>query len=75
MTTTPVSLFEREMRSQIASARAAVTRAAATGEQDLIDAAQDHLDDLLALARRNGLEPEHLEPVDLTDHGPAVVLP
>jgi hypothetical protein len=52
--TTP--LFEREMRNQIAAASAAVTDAAAGGDQVLLDAAQDHLDGLIDLARRNGLE-------------------
>jgi hypothetical protein len=53
-TTTP--LFEREMRAQIAAAQAAVTAAAASSDPLLVDAAQDHLDDLIALALRNGLD-------------------
>jgi hypothetical protein len=52
--TTP--LFEREMRNQIAAASVAVTAATAGGDHVLVDAAQDHLDGLIDLAARNGLE-------------------
>jgi hypothetical protein len=54
--TTMTPLFEREMRTQIAAAQAAVTDATAGSDPVLIDAAQDHLDGLIALAQRNGLE-------------------
>jgi hypothetical protein len=56
MTTTTTPLFEREMRTQIAAARAGVLDATSEGDPVLLDAAQDHLDGLIDLARRNGLE-------------------
>jgi hypothetical protein len=70
MTTDPTPLFEQEMRGQIAAAEASVADAAASGDQVLLDAAQDRLEGLIALARRNGLE---LEPIDLTGGEQAVV--
>jgi hypothetical protein len=52
--TTP-SLFEQEMQDQVASARLAVTAAERRGDPLLLQAAQNHLDSLVDLARRNGL--------------------
>jgi hypothetical protein len=54
--TTSTPLFEREMRNQIAAAEAGVVDATAVGDPLLIDAAQGHLDGLIDLARRNGLD-------------------
>lgn len=56
MTTTTTPLFEREMRTQIKAAEAGVQSAAADGDPILLDAAQGHLDGLIDLARRNGLD-------------------
>jgi len=55
-----MSLFEREMRDQVAAARAAVIEAERREDPLLTQAAKNHLDGLLDLARRNGvlLEPE-----------------
>ncbi len=44
------------MRTQIAAAQAGVLDAQADGDPILVDAAQGHLDGLLDLARRNGLD-------------------
>ena len=49
------SLFEQEMRDQVAAAEDAVIEALATGDPILIEAARGHLDGLVALAHRNGL--------------------
>lgn len=56
MTTTTTPMFEREMRTQIATAEASVSHAEAVGDPILLDAARDRLDGLIELARRNGLE-------------------
>jgi hypothetical protein len=56
MTMTAPSLFEREMRAQVAAAEAGVVDAEAAGDPLLVDAAQGHLEGLIDLARRNGLE-------------------
>jgi hypothetical protein len=56
MTMTAPSLFEREMRAQVAAAEASVVDATAAGDPLLVDAAQGHLEGLIDLARRNGLE-------------------
>jgi hypothetical protein len=56
MTMTAPSLFEREMRAQIAAAEASVIEATAVADPLLLDAARSHLDGLIDLARRNGLE-------------------
>lgn len=56
MTTTTTPLFEREMRNQVAAAESGVIDAIASADPLLVDAAQDHLDGLIDLARRNGLE-------------------
>ncbi len=54
--TTPApSLFEREMHDQIEAAQAAVVEAARRGDTLLEQAAQNHLESLLGLARRNGV--------------------
>ena len=50
-----LSLFEREMRDQVAAARDAVTEAERRNDPLLVQAAQSHLDGLLDLARRNGV--------------------
>jgi hypothetical protein len=50
-----MSLFEQEMRDQVAAARAAVTEAERRGEPLLLQAAQSHFDALVDLARRNGV--------------------
>jgi hypothetical protein len=76
MQPTSPSLFEREMREQVASAEAAVLDALGTGDPILIEAARGHLDGLVNLAHRNGLmikplitdDPAiSLDPVGLTD--------
>jgi hypothetical protein len=71
MTTTTTPLFEREMRTQIAAAQAGVLDAQADGDPILVDAAQGHLDGLIDLARRNGLD---LTPQP-ADEAAVVVLP
>ena len=50
------SLFEQEMRDQVAAAEAAVLDALETGDPILIEAARGHLDGLVNLAHRNGLD-------------------
>jgi hypothetical protein len=50
-----MSLFEREMRDQVAAAQAAVAEAERRNDPLLLQAAQSHLDGLLDLARRNGI--------------------
>jgi hypothetical protein len=75
--TQPASLFEREMRDQVAAAEAAVIDALGTGDPILIEAARGHLDGLVDLAHRNGLRLKPLisdepalagsEPLDLID--------
>jgi hypothetical protein len=50
------SLFESEMRKQVAAAEAAVLEAMEAGDPLLLEAARGHLDGLIALAHRNGLE-------------------
>ena len=52
---TTLSLFEREMRDQVAAARAAVMEAERRNDPLLLQAAQSHLDGLLDLARRNAV--------------------
>ena len=49
------SLFEQEMRDQVAAARAALEQAQRRDDPLLTQAAQSHLDGLLDLARRNGV--------------------
>ena len=51
----PMSLFEAEMRSQIEAAQSSLAAAELTADPILIEAAHNRFDDLLALARRNGL--------------------
>jgi hypothetical protein len=55
MKPTTLSLFEQEMRDQVAAARAALTEAELRGEPLLVQAAASHLDGLVDLARRNGV--------------------
>jgi hypothetical protein len=55
MKSSTMSLFEREMHDQVASARAALTEAERRGDPLLVQASQSHLDGLLDLARRNGI--------------------
>jgi hypothetical protein len=49
------SLFESEMLQQVEAAEAAVRKAEGRDDAVSADAARGHLDNLLALARRNGL--------------------
>jgi len=49
------SLFESEMVDQVEAAEAAVRKAQARDDALSADAARSHLDNLLSLARRNGL--------------------
>jgi hypothetical protein len=53
---TPTSLFEAEMRDQIVAAEAAVLDSLGTGDPILVEAARGHLDGLVDLARRNGID-------------------
>ena len=55
MTSTTPSLFETEMRAQIAAAESAVLDALGTGDPIMVEVARGHLDGLVELARRNGL--------------------
>jgi hypothetical protein len=55
MQPTTTSLFEREMRDQIAAAEASVLDSLGSNDPILIDSARGHLDGLVDLARRNGL--------------------
>lgn len=82
MQPTPISLFEREMRDQVAAAEASVLEAMGTGDPILIDAARNHLDGLVNLAHRNGLELKPLindeaitldvaEPIEIIDQSAA----
>ena len=50
-----MSLFEKEMRDQVSAARAAVAEAEKRADPLLLQAAQNHLDSLVDLARRNGI--------------------
>jgi hypothetical protein len=75
MQPTPPSLFELEMRDQVAAAEAGVLEAMATGDPILIEAARGHLDGLVNLAHRNGLTIKPLindEPVALEDAGESI---
>jgi hypothetical protein len=54
--TPPTSLFEQEMRDQVAAAEAGVLDAMGTGDPILVEAARGHLDGLVNLAHRNGLD-------------------
>jgi hypothetical protein len=56
MRPTTTSLFETEMRDQVAAAEAAVLESLATADPILIEAARGHLDGLVNLAHRNGIE-------------------
>ena len=55
MKPTTMSLFESEMREQVAAARDAVTEAERRKDALLLQATQNHLDSLIALAHRNGV--------------------
>lgn len=57
-----MSLFEREMRDQVAAAQAAVAEAERRSDPLLLQAAQSHLDGLVDLARRNGVMVDEAEP-------------
>jgi hypothetical protein len=50
-----MSLFEREMRQQLAAAADAVAAAKRSGDPILLQAELGHLDGLRDLARRNGI--------------------
>jgi hypothetical protein len=50
-----MSLFEQEMRDQLAAAHEAVGEAERRGDPLLIQAAAGHLEGLVDLARRNGV--------------------
>jgi hypothetical protein len=69
MQPTNTSLFQREMRDQVAAAEAAVLDSLGTGDPILIESARGHLDGLVNLAHRNGLD---LKPL-IADE-PAIVL-
>ncbi len=58
------SLFESEMRKQVAAAETAVLKALEGGEPLLLEAARGHLDGLIALAHRNGLQLTPQVPTD-----------
>jgi hypothetical protein len=55
MTTPSRSLFESEMRQQVEDAEAAVRNAENCDDAVSADAARGHLENLISLARRNGL--------------------
>jgi hypothetical protein len=55
MKPTTMSLFEAEMRDQVAAAAAAVAEAERRNDPLLLQAAQSHHDALVDLARRNGI--------------------
>ena len=55
MTPSTRSLFESEMLEQVEAAEAAVRRAETDDDAVSADAARGHLDNLISLARRNGL--------------------
>jgi hypothetical protein len=57
-----LSLFEREMRDQVATAQAALAEAQRRDDPLLVQAAHSHLEDLLDLARRNGVMIDDAEP-------------
>jgi len=59
-----MSLFEQEMRDQVASAREALMQADGKGDPLLVMAAQAHLDGLVDLARRNGVS--LIDPAEVT---------
>ena len=68
-----VSLFEREMRSQVAAAQSAVSEAEAGGDPLLLQVARNQLESLVSLAWRNGLTFESTpESISLIDPAPAV---
>ena len=50
-----MSLFEQEMHDQVSAARDAVQEAERRGDPLLIQAALNHLEGLVDLARRNGV--------------------
>jgi hypothetical protein len=81
MQPTSPSLFEREMRDQVAAAEDAVLEALGTGDPILIEAARGHLDGLVNLAHRNGLALKPLiadEPaitLEIADPGEAIEQP
>ena len=58
-----MSLFEQEMRDQVSAARDAVAEAERRGDPLLLQAAQNHLDSLVGLARRNGVVLDDAAPV------------
>lgn len=64
MQSTTTSLFEREIRDQIAAAEAGVLESLGTGDPILMEAARSHLDGLVDLARRNGLDIKRLIPAE-----------
>jgi hypothetical protein len=64
MNSTTSSLFEAEMRNQIASAEASVLESLTTGDPILIESARGHLDGLVNLAHRNGLSITTLMPAE-----------
>ncbi|MDQ1683317.1 MAG: hypothetical protein QOC82_54 [Frankiaceae bacterium] len=50
-----MSLFEQEMRDQVAAAREALDHARRKADPLLVQAAEAHLDGLVDLARRNAV--------------------
>ncbi|HEU5034022.1 MAG TPA: hypothetical protein VFT62_04585 [Mycobacteriales bacterium] len=50
-----MSLFEQEMHDQVAAAQDALAEAERRGDPLLVQAAANHLDSLVGLARRNGV--------------------
>jgi hypothetical protein len=65
-TTPSPSLFETEMRHQLDAAEEAVAEAARRGDTLLEQAARNHHESLLGLARRNGIAVGSLEPAVVT---------
>jgi hypothetical protein len=63
MKPTTVSLFEQELRDQVAAAQDAVVEAERRGDVLLAQAAIGHLESLLDLARRNAVQIETETPL------------
>jgi hypothetical protein len=74
---TTSALFEAELRTQVAAAEAGLLESLTTDDPILIESARGHLDGLINLAQRNGLQISTTVPadrpadLDLTEGQPA----